>query len=86
MLIIRRREGESILLGEEVEVEILECGQGQVKLGIRAPREIVVLRKEIRAAEEENRAAAEGMVEEALTGLIRVLGREKISKTPSGRR
>jgi carbon storage regulator len=86
MLIIRRREGESILLGEEVEVEILECGQGQVKLGIRAPREIVVLRKEIRAAEEENRAAAEGMVEEALPGLIRVLGREKISKTPSGRR
>jgi carbon storage regulator len=86
MLIIRRREGESILLGEEVEVEILECGQGQVKLGIRAPREIVVLRKEIRAAEEENRAAAEGMVEEALPGLIRMLGREKISKTPSGRR
>ncbi len=86
MLIIRRRVGESILVGEEVEVEVLECGQGQVKLGIRGPREIVVLRKEIRAAEEENRAASEGVTQEALPGLIRALGREKISRTPSGRR
>ena len=86
MLIIRRRVGESILLGEEVEVEVLECGQGQVKLGIRAPREIVVLRKEIRAAEEENRVASEGVAEEALPGLIRALGEEKLSRTCPGRR
>ncbi len=86
MLIIRRRVGESILVGEEVEVEILECGQGQVKLGIRAPREIVVLRKEIRAAAEENRAAAEGVAEEALPRLIRALGGEKLSRTFPGRR
>ena len=86
MLIIRRRVGESILVGEQVEVEVLECGQGQVKLGIRAPREIVVLRKEIRAAEEENRVASEGVAEEALPGLIRALGEEKLSRTFPGRR
>jgi flagellar assembly factor FliW len=73
MMIIPRREGESILLGGEVEVEILECGQGQVKLGIRAPWGFFVFREEIWEAHEENRAAAEGIAEEALPGLIRVL-------------
>lgn len=58
MLVIRRRTGEALLVGAEVELEILEISGGQVKLGIRAPREIVVLRKEVKITEEENRAAS----------------------------
>ena len=59
MLIIRRRAGEAVLIGDEVELEILEIAASQVKLGIRAPRSITVLRKEIRVTAAENLIAAQ---------------------------
>ncbi len=58
MLIIRRRRGESITVGDEVEIEILETSPSQVKLGIRAPKHISVLRKEILITREQNRVAS----------------------------
>ncbi len=86
MLVIRRRAGESVLIGDEVELEVLEVSQGTVKLGIRAPREVLVLRKEILAAVEENRAASAGVAAEALPGLIRALGEETASRSARLRR
>lgn len=70
MLVIRRRAGESLLVGDSVEVEVLEVTQGQVKLGIRAPREVLVLRKEIKIAAEENRAASLGLPAESLAAFL----------------
>ncbi len=61
MLVIRRRVGESLLIGEDVEVEVLDSGSSQVKLGIRAPRSVGVVRKEIRTVGDQNRAAARAM-------------------------
>jgi carbon storage regulator len=58
MLVIRRRLGEILLIGEDVEVEILECSHSQVKLGIRAPKRITILRKEIHITGEQNRVAS----------------------------
>lgn len=58
MLVIRRRPGETVLIGEDVEVEILEATPSHVKLGIRAPRSVTVLRKEVHLTCEQNREAA----------------------------
>ncbi len=58
MLVIRRRAGESLLIGDRVEIDVLGVEGTQVKLGIRAPREIQVLRKEILITMSQNRAAA----------------------------
>ena len=58
MLVIRRRVGETLLIGDDVEVEILESSGSQVKLGIRAPRSVGVVRKEIRLVGDQNQAAA----------------------------
>ena len=58
MLVIRRRAGESFLINENVEVEILEVGATQVKLGIIAPREISILRKEVHITRKQNEAAS----------------------------
>ena len=58
MLMIRRRSNESVLLGEDIEIQVLEIAGNRVKLGISAPRELLVLRKELRQAEEFNRAAS----------------------------
>ncbi|MBV8845158.1 MAG: carbon storage regulator [Bryobacterales bacterium] len=55
---IRRRPGEAVLIGEGVEVEVLEATVSQVKLGIRAPRSVPVLRKEIQITRQQNREAA----------------------------
>ena len=60
MLIVRRRKGEAILIGDNVELEILDISPTQVKIGIRAPKEVAVFRKEIRITREANVAAANG--------------------------
>ena len=52
MLIIRRRQGEAILIGENVEVRVVEVGAGRVKLGISAPAEVLILREEIRLGDD----------------------------------
>ena len=48
-----RRSGETLLIGDEIEVEILETGSSHVKLGIRAPKQVVVLRKEIQITDQQ---------------------------------
>jgi carbon storage regulator len=58
VLIIRRRRGESIVIGEDIEIEILETSPTQVKLGISAPKDVTVLRSEIRVTRDVNRAAS----------------------------
>ncbi|MEO7653172.1 MAG: carbon storage regulator, partial [Bryobacteraceae bacterium] len=73
MLVIRRRAGERFLIGDNVEVEVLEVGATQVKLGIRAPREITVLRSEIQMAVERNQAASLGVAKQVLTSLAKRL-------------
>ena len=58
MLVIRRKAGEAFHIGDSIEIEILEVGTNQVKIGIRAPREIAVLRNEVFLTEYQNKAAA----------------------------
>ena len=46
-LCLGRRKGESILIGDDVLVTILEVANGQVRVGIRAPKDVVILRTEL---------------------------------------
>lgn len=69
MLVIRRRAGESLLVGDSVEIEILEIAGGQVKLGIRAPKEVAILRNEVHLAAEQNRNASRGVSAERFARL-----------------
>lgn len=47
MLILARRINESIMIGDDIEIIIIDMKGDQVKLGIRAPKKISVHRKEI---------------------------------------
>ena len=47
MLILNRKTSESIILDDNIEIHILEIQDGKVKIGIEAPKEITILRKEI---------------------------------------
>jgi len=58
MLIMRRRAGEAIQIGPNIEIEILEVTPTRVKIGVVAPAELLILRKEIVLTRNENLAAA----------------------------
>lgn len=47
MLVLNRKIGEAIIIGEDIEITILEVEENRVKIGIDAPRDINILRKEI---------------------------------------
>ena len=60
MLILARKQNESIMIGDTIEVTIKEIKGDQVKLGIVAPRTISVHRAELyRQIQEQNRRAAQ---------------------------
>lgn len=60
MLVLSRKTNESIIVGDNVEIKIVEVRGEYVKLGINAPRNIPVHRKEIyEAIKKENEAAAQ---------------------------
>ncbi len=47
MLVLSRRVGESIVIGEEIVITILEVRGGQVRVGVDAPRRVQVHREEV---------------------------------------
>lgn len=70
MLMMSRREGETILIGEDIEIVIAHIGRSRVKVGIRAPRSISVVAREMKLVREENLAAARAASPEAISGLL----------------
>ena len=65
-----RRAGETILIGDEIEIFIAHIGRSRVKVGIRAPRETLVIAREVKLVREENLAAAVTTPPAALSSLI----------------
>jgi len=60
MLVLTRKLNQSIVIGDEIEIVVLEVRGEQVRLGIRAPKDVTVHRKEIyEQIQEENRAASD---------------------------
>ncbi|WP_333859929.1 carbon storage regulator CsrA [Clostridium sp.] len=59
MLVISRKKGESVFIGEDIEITVTKIEEGTVKLSISAPRSVTILRKELyREIEEENKNSA----------------------------
>lgn len=66
MLVLTRRQGESIRIGSDVRVTIVASGGGQVRIAIDAPTDVGILREElfekVAAANLEAASATEGMI------------------------
>lgn len=70
MLIITRKKGESLMIGDDIEIIISKIDDGSVKIGIKAPRDIEVLRKELyEEVEKENKEAMK--IDIGMLGYIR---------------
>lgn len=58
MLIITRKKGESLMIGDDIEIIINKIDDGSVKIGIKAPKNVSILRKELyEQVEKENKEA-----------------------------
>lgn len=64
MLVVSRKIGETIVIGDNIEVCILDIGEGIVKIGIEAPKRIKILRKELfNEVEKENKESIKNIEE-----------------------
>ena len=66
MLALTRKKGESLVINNNIEISILEVRGDQIKIGITAPKDVPIYRKEVyKQIQEENRASvsAEGLEE-----------------------
>ena len=71
MLALTRKKGESLVLNNDIEVTVLEIRGDQVKLGVKAPRQVPVYRKEVYLQiQKDNEAAASVENLEALKKLL----------------
>ncbi len=74
MLVISRKTSESIMIGDDIEIVVSEIGSERVKIGIRAPKGVPILRKELLETREMNREAAGAVGKETVEALQRLLG------------
>ena len=72
MLALSRKENESIIIGNDIEITILEVKGEQVKIGINVPKSVPVYREEVYAQiKEANKEAAADAVQENLKNLFK---------------
>lgn len=73
MLVLTRKKGESIQIGEDIEITIAQIKGDQVKIGISAPKNVEIHRKEVWLdIQSENTAASE-----EVTDLFTILSKAK---------
>ena len=76
MLVLRRRVGEVIAIGDDIEIEVMEISRTRVKLGVTAPRAVPVVRRETLSVATENRKALELIASrgaQGMNGTLRLL-------------
>lgn len=71
MLVVARKIGQTILIGDEIEITVTAVRGDQVRLAIRAPREVSILRKEVVDQVKASNAAA---IDAAAVGFYDLLG------------
>jgi carbon storage regulator len=73
MLVLTRKTNQSIMIGDDVEVSVLAVSRDKIRLGITAPRDVPVFRKEVYLSIKEEQVSADGgantRVEKALDEL-----------------
>jgi carbon storage regulator len=77
MLVLTRRAGESVMIGDDVVITVLEARGDVIRLGIQAPRDVQVHREEVyRELQAANREAA-SPTEDAVRALTKMLNKEE---------
>jgi carbon storage regulator len=59
MLILTRKAGETIVIGDDIEISVVAIAGGKVRIGVRAPKDVTVHRKEVYLDVQAERARVE---------------------------
>ncbi len=76
MLVITRKTDEGLIINDNIEITVLEINKDRIKIGINAPKEISISRKEIYITAKENKQASEALPEKVLQQLLNINGKE----------
>lgn len=71
MLILQRRKGQSLSINENITLTVIDAGSDWVKLAIDAPKEVPVLRSELKEAAAENQQASKTVPAHVLDDLMK---------------
>lgn len=81
MLILTRKAGQSIAIGNEIQLTVLEIHSKSIRIGIQAPKNVPIYRDEIYLKiQEENRRAAETVAGTKLSELGSIFARQNIAE------
>jgi carbon storage regulator len=83
MLVLSRRVGESVVIGDDVTVTVLEIRGDVIRIGVDAPRSVQVRRQELLVALEDTNRAAASPSKDAIAGLSRLVAGSGAPKPPS---
>jgi carbon storage regulator len=73
MFLVRRRAGQSIRIGDHIEIHIADLSPSKVTIGIDAPREVAVMRSEVALTRDQNLAAADSLTADSLAKLANAI-------------
>ncbi len=80
MLILTRKQGESVAIGDDIQVTVVEIQGKQVKLGVKAPREVSVHRQEIYEKIQQENIRASQVDDFDLSDLKKAAGSQSVDK------
>ena len=72
MLALSRKPGESVIIGNDIEITILEVKGEQVKVGIKAPQSVAIYRKELVEQIQESNREASKISEDVMKNLNKI--------------
>lgn len=70
MLILSRKSGETLLINDDIEIKIIDVNGDKVKIGIDAPKNVKILRKELSLTMESNKASSNAMNPKKLMSML----------------
>ena len=80
MLILTRKIGESIIIGDDIVIKVVETGKNSIRIGIDAPKEVSVLRQEVfESIQQANIMSSKGEKTD-ITKAAKLIGNNKESK------
>ncbi len=70
MLVVSRKTDESLIIADNIEITVLEISKDRVKIGVSAPRDIRIIRNELRDAQNTNKESSQAVSEKNIKALI----------------
>ncbi|MGB9183257.1 MAG: carbon storage regulator CsrA [Solirubrobacteraceae bacterium] len=77
MLVLTRKSNQSIMIGDEIEISVLAIMGEKVRIGIQAPRDVPVFRKEVYLEIQQERSEETKGAREEVDAALRGLGEDK---------